>query len=57
VREIYDRLLGQGYDPWPDEEKLLPGQNWCEEIPKAVRQSDVVIACLSSNSINTEGYV
>src|SRR5262249_49331321 len=31
--------------------------NWVEEIPKAVRASDVVIVCLSGGSINKEGYV
>jgi hypothetical protein len=31
------RLLAEGWiDPWPDEEKLLPGQNWDMEIEKAV---------------------
>jgi tetratricopeptide (TPR) repeat protein len=40
-----------------DEIDLLPGQYWRIEIPKAVRQSDVVLICLSSSSISKRGYV
>lgn len=35
VRELYQRLLVEGWiDPWFDEEKLLPGQDWDFEIEK-----------------------
>jgi len=51
VRELYQRLCAEGIDAWLDEEKLLPGQDWQREIPKAVRASDVVIVCLSRGSI------
>jgi len=57
VRELYRRLLAEGLDIWLDEAKLLPGQNWRVEIPKAVRNSDVVIVCLSQGSVSKEGYV
>jgi len=37
VRELYQRLLTEGWiDPWLDEEKLLPGQDWDMEIEKAM---------------------
>jgi TIR domain len=57
VRELYYRLKADGVDPWLDEEKLLPGQHWEEEIPKAVRDSDVVLVCLSRGSLTKTGYV
>lgn len=58
VRELYQRLLAEDWiDPWLDEEKLLPGQDWDLEIEKAVETADVVIACLSTNSVTKEGYV
>jgi hypothetical protein len=57
ARDLYERLSKDGFNPWLDEESLVPGQNWLEEIPKAVRTSDVVIVCLSGGSINKEGYV
>src|SRR5258706_14627645 len=28
VRALYRRLKDDGFDPWLDEEKLLPGQDW-----------------------------
>lgn len=57
VRALYQRLIRDGVDAWLDREKLLPGQDWQLEIPKAVRESDVVIVCLSNKSITKEGYV
>jgi formylglycine-generating enzyme required for sulfatase activity len=57
VRALYQRLSSEGFDPWLDEENLLPGQEWKREIPKAVRASHIVIICLSSNAINKAGYV
>lgn len=57
VRELYNRLSSDNVDPWLDEERLLPGQDWQLEIPQAVRASDVVIVCLSRDSINKSGYV
>ncbi len=57
VRNLYQRLSSDGFDPWLDEEDLLPGQQWKIEIPKAVKTSDVVIVCLSHKAINKSGYV
>jgi len=58
VRELYQRLHAEDWiDPWLDEEKLLPGQDWDMEIEKAVEHSDAVIVLLSSNSVSKEGYV
>jgi len=57
VRKLHQRLCAEGIDAWLDEEKLLPGQEWQCEISKAVRASDVVVVCLSRNSISKSGYV
>lgn len=57
VRDLYKKLVDRGIDVWFDEKKLLGGQKWKMEIPKAVRNSDVVIICLSKTSITKEGYV
>ena len=58
VRELYQRLNFEGWiDPWLDEEKLLPGQDWDLEIEKAVESSDAVIVCVSGRSVTKEGYV
>lgn len=57
VKKLYNRLKKDGIDAWLDKEKLIPGQNWQIEIPKAVYNSDVVIVCLSSQSVTKEGFV
>ncbi len=58
VREIYTRLKAEGWiDPWLDEEKLFPGQDWDLEIEKAVEETDAVLVFLSDNSVNKEGYI
>lgn len=57
VRRLYHRLVADGFDAWLDEEKLMPGQDWDLEIRKAVRQSEVVVVCLSNDSVTKAGYV
>jgi hypothetical protein len=57
VRELYFQLVADGFDAWLDEEKLIPGQEWDLEIRNAVRNADVVIVCLTNNSISKTGYV
>ena len=58
VRELSRRLVGEGWiDTWFDEKKLLPGQDWRLKIEDAVETSDIVIICLSHNSVTKEGYV
>jgi len=57
VRDLYEALQRDGFDPWLDEENLLPGQDWNYEITKAVRGSDVVLVCLSDSSVTKAGYV
>jgi hypothetical protein len=57
VRDLYRRLQADGFAPWLDEQELLPGQDWREEIPAAVRACEVVIVCLSQKSVSKEGYL
>jgi guanylate kinase len=57
IRVLYNNLIEQDIDVWLDEENLLPGQHWQNEIPAAVYASDVIIVCLSKNVITKEGYV
>lgn len=57
VRNLCKRLKGDGFDPWLDEERLLPGQDWNLEIEKALRASDAILLCFSSLSVAKEGYI
>ncbi len=57
VIHLYNRLKQQGYVPWLDRKDLMPGQQWRVEIPKAIRTSDVFLACLSQQSVDKQGYI
>ncbi|HEY0544059.1 MAG TPA: toll/interleukin-1 receptor domain-containing protein [Pyrinomonadaceae bacterium] len=57
VYEIYKKLRNDKFEPWLDDKDLLGGQNWEQEIQKAVRNSDVILACLSCGSIIKSSYV
>jgi len=57
VRKLHRYLKQHGIEPWLDQEDLLPGENWEVEIPRALNASDVILVCLSKNSVNKEGYV
>jgi GTP-binding protein EngB required for normal cell division len=57
VRELYEKLIKDGLNPWLDEKSILPGQDWNLEIRNAIRNAHAVIVCLSNNSINKVGYI
>jgi formylglycine-generating enzyme required for sulfatase activity len=56
VRELYGRLVLNGFDVWFDETRLLPGQDWDLEIRKTVREADVILVFLSNISVSKAGY-
>ncbi len=57
VRQLQGKLLQRGFSVWLDEKNLLPGQDWKQEISKSVRNSDIVVICLSKKSIDKAGFV
>ena len=57
VMELYEQLRLKGYRPWLDKKSLRPGQNWRDEITKAIKASQLFIACLSETSVVKQGYV
>jgi hypothetical protein len=56
VLELYNKLKEQGYSPWLDRMDLLPGQPWETEILKALKKSDIFIACLSETLVKRQGH-
>ncbi|MEP7134518.1 MAG: toll/interleukin-1 receptor domain-containing protein [Chloroflexota bacterium] len=56
VHKLYTRLLKDGIHVWLDAENLQPGQDWQNEIRKAILKSDVVIVCLSRGFDKQHGY-
>ena len=57
VTDLYYRLKKSGFEPWLDTVNLLAGQSWRAEIPKAIKNSHVFIACLSQQSVKKQGYI
>ena len=58
VREVYHRLqASDGFEPWLDEEDLLPGQEWEREVQRALQTSDFILIFLSRTSVAKRGYV
>jgi TIR domain len=56
VRKLYDALQEAGFEPWMDEEKLLPGQNWPRAIQRAIELSDFFLVCFSRRSVAKRGF-
>ena len=52
---IFAALEAAGFEPWMDERKLLPGQNWGRAIRNALETSDFVVCCFSQNSTQKRG--
>lgn len=57
LRKLHEQLKSDGFDPWFDEEDLLPGQKWRDAISIAIRDAGAVLVCLSKRSVSKAGYV
>ena len=55
VRELYRELAARGIKPWLDEENLLGGQDWERVIRQVIRDSTVVVICLSRTALARRG--
>lgn len=49
VGTLYDLLLGLGVRPYLDARDLLPGDDWNQEIPRALAASRVCVVVVSPN--------
>lgn len=56
VRKLYHELQNAGFEPWLDQEKLLPGQNWPRAIERAIELSDFFLGCFSRRSTVKRGH-
>ncbi len=56
VRKLYSALQRAGFEPWMDQEKLLPGQNWPRAIERAIDLSDFFVGCFSRRSTAKRGH-
>lgn len=56
AQRLYDDLKKAGVDLWFDRENLMPGQDWELEIKKAIKESTIFLALISSNTSRKEGF-
>ncbi len=56
VKKLYHALQKAGLEPWMDQEKLLPGQNWPRAIERAIELSDFFVGCFSRRSAVKHGH-
>ncbi len=57
AEKIYYDLKNHGYDVWFSKVSLFAGQKWKAEIKKAIKNSKLFVALLSSKSVTKQGYV
>jgi hypothetical protein len=55
VDRLYAAFEGNGFSPWMDRRKLMPGQNWPRSIQEAIETSDFFVPCFSQQSVNKKG--
>ena len=57
AKELYCHSKKIGLNPWLDEEDILPGEVWVDEIRKTICSSDFFVICLSKASVNKRGFI
>jgi hypothetical protein len=57
AQRLNSDLKAAGWQTWFDEDTLLPGQNWKNEIVNAITQCKFFVAMLSSNSVKKRGFI
>jgi len=55
AKKLYSAFEHNGFRPWLDKKKLMPGQNWPRAIEDAIRTSDFFVACFSRRSTSKRG--
>jgi hypothetical protein len=55
IRKLYQAFEQNGFRPWLDKRKLLPGQNWPRAIETAIQTSDFFVACFSRRATSKRG--
>jgi hypothetical protein len=57
ARELQRKLHSYGFRTWIDEDDILPGKDWDNEIRNALRSADIVLVLLSNSTSKKRGYV
>jgi len=56
AERLYDDLKKAGVELWFDRKNLMPGQDWKIEIKRAIQESTIFLALISSNTISKRGF-
>jgi hypothetical protein len=56
VHKLFHRMKKEELNVWLDSERLIPGQDWRNEIRNALLKCDAVIVCLSRAFDQKQGY-
>jgi len=56
AQRLYDDLSKAGVELWFDRQSLMPGQDWRLELEKALKESTIFLALISSKSTTKEGF-
>lgn len=56
VYKLFQRMQRKGINAWLDSERLMPGQDWQNEIRNALLKCDTVVVCLSRAFDQKQGY-
>jgi hypothetical protein len=57
VKSLCKRLKTDGFDPWLDDERVMPGMDRDLEIKQAMHASQAILLCFSRLSVASDGYV
>jgi hypothetical protein len=55
ARRLYRSFEENGFRPWLDKKRLMPGQNWPRAIESAIQTSDFFVACFSRRATSKRG--
>lgn len=55
ARKLYRAFEDNGFRPWLDKKRLMPGQNWPRAIETAIQTSDFFVACFSRRATSKRG--
>ncbi len=55
AKKLYRAFKDNGFRPWLDKKRLMPGQNWPRAIETAIQTSDFFVACFSRRAVSKRG--
>ena len=55
AKKLYRAFEENGFRPWLDKKRLMPGQNWPRAIETAIQTSDFFVACFSRRATSKRG--